>query len=137
MASNPLKMLIVDDSAISRKILKAELTQSGYSNFVEAQTGEEALKFLYEERNSNPTEKFALIFMDINMPGLNGLETSKKIREMTGGYAQIPIIMVSAESDKAKIIEALTIGVSDYILKPFAKGSVEEKIKKVIEKIKK
>jgi len=104
---NTSTILVVDDEPQLRRAMKATLTDLGYS-VIEAKTGEEALELLR-------TESPDLILLDLNMPGIGGLETCRAIRETS----EIPIIILSvrnAERDKVQVLDA---GADDYVTKPF------------------
>ncbi len=120
----PLNILVVDDSAVIRKIIKKSLTDSKYydSEISEASDGVEGLKVF------NP-KKTDLILADWIMPNLNGLGFVKKVREVKTGK-KIVIIMITTEGSAAKMEEALDNGVDNYITKPFTSMQLEQKIDK-------
>jgi two-component system, OmpR family, KDP operon response regulator KdpE len=110
-------ILVVDDEPQIRRVLRATLSSSRY-DVVEAQNGEEAIEVVIRERPN-------LILLDVNMPGMTGLEACSKIRLSFQG----PIIMVTvcnAERDK---IVALDSGADDYVVKPFAMGELLARIR--------
>jgi two-component system chemotaxis response regulator CheY len=109
------KVLLADDSAFMRKVLKDILEGIGFTNFIEAENGVEAI----EKFNA---EKPSLVMLDIIMPVKNGIDVLKEI----GKKAQI--IVVSAVGQDGMIEEAKTLGAVDYIIKPFDRAQVEEKI---------
>ena len=121
------KIMLVDDAAFMRMMIKNALTKSGYSNFVEAQDGAEAVK-KYEE------EKPDLVIMDITMPNMDGLELLKTIRA-DGAMSALPVLMVTAEAKKENIIAAAQAGASGYVVKPFTAATLEEKLNKIFEKL--
>ena len=116
------KILSVDDSAIIRKIIKNGVELLGFE-LLEASDGEEGLAVLAKERQG-----IKLILLDWNMPGMNGMEFLKKVKVPGSIYQEIPIIMVTTESEKTAIVQAIQMGVSNYLLKPFA---IEELTKKI------
>ena len=118
-----MHVLIVDDFATMRRILKNILRQIGFGNISEAGDGKSALKELKKE-------KFDLILCDWNMPEMSGLELLTTIRS-DDELKNIPFIMVTAEAQKDNIIEAVKAGVSNYIVKPFTAETMGEKLKKV------
>jgi two-component system chemotaxis response regulator CheY len=118
-----MKVLVVDDFATMRRIVKGVLKQLGFNNIVEAEDGTAAL-------NELKKEKFGMIVSDWNMPNMTGLELLKAVRgddELKG----IPFIMVTAEGQKENVIEAVKAGVSNYIVKPFTPETFNEKLQKV------
>jgi two-component system chemotaxis response regulator CheY len=119
-----MKVLVVDDFATMRRILKNILTQIGYKNIIEADDGTTAMGVLKHE-------KIDLIISDWNMPKMTGLELLKNVRA-NPNLATIPFIMVTAEAQQDNIILAVKAKVSQYIVKPFTADTLGEKIKKVI-----
>ena len=117
-----MKVLIVDDSVTMRKIAKNQFSALGITDIVEGNDGEEGLKVL--EANM-PVD---IITLDINMPKMDGLTTLKNIRA-NPAYKDIKIIMVTSESEKKTVVEALKAGANDYLVKPFTPDSFKEKLK--------
>jgi two-component system chemotaxis response regulator CheY len=120
-----MKILIVDDFATMRKILKNVLTQIGFTNITEAEDGERALSALKKD-------KYDLILCDWSMPEMPGIELLGKIKS-DHNLKEIPFIMVTAEAKKDKILEAVKAGVSNYIVKPFTTETVDEKLKQTFD----
>ncbi len=118
-----MKILIVDDFATMRKILRNILKQIGFNNISEADGGKSALKILKKEN-------FDLILSDWNMPEMSGLELLNRIRS-DNELKNMPFVMVTAEAQKDNILEAVKAGVNSYIVKPFTAETVIEKIDKV------
>jgi two-component system, chemotaxis family, chemotaxis protein CheY len=117
------KVLVVDDSAVMRQIIKKNLKELGFSDLSEAEDGAAGLKKAGEE----PVD---LIVSDWNMPNMTGLEFLKAVRA-DGNLKGIAFIMVTSEADKEKIMEAVQAGVNQYIVKPFNAMQLEEKIKAI------
>lgn len=119
------KVLVLDDSPVMRAIVAKNLRLAGFQadNIMEACSGEEALPLLLH----HPID---LIMTDWYMPNMTGLEFTKKVRG-DDKLKKIPILMVSSETHKDKIIEAIKEGVSDYIVKPFNAAALQDKVKKV------
>ena len=114
-------VLVVDDSRIMRNIVKNTFTEQKIPClFLEAENGKKAYQLL-------ETNKVDLILLDWNMPEMNGMEFLKKVRSMPN-YENLPIIMVTSESAKYNVVEALQCGATDYIVKPFRGKVFMEKI---------
>ena len=119
-----IKILIIDDFATMRRILKNILKQLGFKNLVEADDGTTALDIL-------ESQKIDLIISDWNMPKMTGLELLKKVRASTE-YKKTPFLMVTAEAQKQNVIEAVQAGVSNYVVKPFTAEAISEKLEKIL-----
>jgi two-component system, OmpR family, KDP operon response regulator KdpE len=110
-------ILVVDDEMQIRRVLRTTLSGNGYE-VVEASNGEEAIKAVIHEHPD-------LILLDVNMPGMNGLEACSKIRLSFNG----PIIMVTVRNSEQDKILALDSGADDYVVKPFAIGELLARIR--------
>ncbi len=119
-----IKILIVDDFATMRRILKNILKQLGFKNLVEADDGTTAWDVL-------ESQEIDLIISDWNMPKMTGLELLKKVRASTQ-YQKAPFLMVTAEAQKQNVIEAVQAGVSNYVVKPFTAEAISDKLKKIL-----
>ena len=118
------KVLVVDDFANMRRIIKGILKQLGFNNIVEAEDGSAALKEL--KRNS-----IGLILSGWDMPRMTGLDLLKAVRS-DENLKDIPFIMVTAQGQKEDILEAAKAGVSNYIVKPFTSETLSETIKRTL-----
>lgn len=124
MAADPnMKILVVDDFATMRRIIKNILTQLGFKNIIEADDGTTALTVL-------KSEKIGLIVSDWNMPKMTGLDLLKAVRA-DASMANTPFIMVTAEAQQDNIILAVKAKVSQYIVKPFTAETLSEKLNKI------
>ena len=103
------KIMLVDDAAFMRMMIKNTLQQNGYTEIVEAENGEKALSVY-------AAEKPDLILMDITMPVMDGLEALKHLKEMD---ENVKVVMCSAMGQEAMVVEALKLGAKDFIVKPF------------------
>ena len=103
------KIMLVDDAAFMRMMVKNALKEGGYDNFVEAQDGAEAVK-KYDEESPD------MVIMDITMPNMDGLEALKAIK---GGDPNATVVMCSAMGQESMVIEAIKSGAKDFIVKPF------------------
>lgn len=104
---NAANILVVDDEPQIRRVLRSTLTTQGYV-ITEAKTGEEALEALRKERPD-------LVLLDMNMPGMGGIETCREIR----GASDAPIIMLTVRNAERDKVAALDAGADDYVVKPF------------------
>jgi len=116
-------VLIVDDSAVMRKIVVRAVNQIEFpiDNLYEAGDGEEALSIV-EQNNID------LILTDINMPKMDGLEFIKKLNEMDK-LSSTSVIMITTEGSESKVIQAIKFGAKAYIKKPFNADQLQDKIK--------
>ena len=121
-----MKILIVDDFATMRKVIRNILKQLGYENIVEAEDGVLALRAL-------KSQKIDFIICDWNMPNMTGLELLKAVRA-DDDLASSPFLMVTAEALQENVVAAVKAGVSNYIVKPFTAEILNEKIGKILEK---
>jgi two-component system, chemotaxis family, chemotaxis protein CheY len=127
MEPQAMKFLVVDDFATMRRIVRNLLKESGYGNVEEAEDGVAALGLL-------KTTKFDFVISDINMPNMNGFELLRQIRAQPE-FKTLPVLMVTAEAKKEDIVNAAQCGASGYIVKPFTKATLEEKLGKIISKM--
>ncbi len=118
-----MKILVVDDFSTMRRIVKNVLKQLGFSNFEEAENGEMALGMLQKG-------EFEFVVSDWNMPVMDGLTLVEKIRA-DDALKGLPILMVTAEAEKDKVIAAVKAGVNNYIVKPFTADTMKEKLGKI------
>jgi two-component system chemotaxis response regulator CheY len=118
--SKNLAVLVVDDYATMRRIIRNLLQQLGYTDVDEAADGEQALQKLREK-------DFNLVISDWNMEPMTGLQLLKHVRA-DGRLKQMPFIMVTAESKTENVIAAKEAGVSNYIVKPFNAEILKQKL---------
>jgi len=126
-APTDMKFLIVDDFSTMRRIVRGLLKEIGYNNAEEAEDGAVALNML---RNA----KFDFVVSDINMPNMNGFELLNEIKK-DESLKHIPVLMVTAEARKEDIVRAAQDGAAGYIVKPFTKATLEEKVQKIMQKV--
>lgn len=125
MAISFSKVLIVDDFQSMRSIIKDSLKDLNIGEIIEASGGKEALeKTMKSVEDGSPVD---LILCDWNMPLFSGLDLLKLIRN-TPETQQIPFIMITAESEREKVIDALKSGANDYIIKPLSPDLVLKKL---------
>ncbi len=118
-----MKVLLVDDSGVMRKIIARGLNSLWVDEVVESADGVDALaKF-------GNGEGFDLVITDWNMPNMNGLELIQKIR---GDGHKIPIMMITTEAEKSQVLLAIQAGVNDYLVKPFDQEMLQMKLGRVL-----
>jgi len=122
-----MKILVVDDFTTMRRIVRNLLKQLGYENIEEAEDGQQALAMLKDD-------KYHFIISDWNMPNMTGIELLQQVRSDFELKA-LPFLMVTAESEKKRVIEAIKSGVNNYIIKPFTAEILKDKMEKIFEKI--
>ncbi|MBB1160612.1 chemotaxis response regulator CheY [Aquariibacter albus] len=127
MSTPELKFLIVDDFSTMRRIVRGLLKEIGYQQAEEAEDGVVALQML---RNGH----FDFVVSDINMPNMNGFELLKAVKA-DEALKHLPVLMVTAEARKEDIVLAAQIGAAGYIVKPFTKATLEEKVQKIMQKL--
>lgn len=115
-----LNILVADDSSTMRKIIVRSLLSLGAPAPIEAGDGEQAVAQF-------KAGQFDLVLTDWNMPHKTGLEVVKEIR---ADNAQVPIIMITTEAEKSRVVEAIQAGVTDYLIKPFTAETLKEKLGK-------
>lgn len=124
---NEMKFLIVDDFSTMRRIVRGLLKEIGYNNAEEAEDGSVALNML---KNA----KFDFVVSDINMPVMNGFELLAAVKA-DDNLKHLPVLMVTAEARKEDIVRAAKDGAAGYIVKPFTKATLEEKVQKIMQKL--
>jgi two-component system chemotaxis response regulator CheY len=122
-----MKFLIVDDFSTMRRIVRGLLKEIGYNNADEAEDGSVALNML---KNS----KYDFVVSDINMPVMNGFELLSAVKA-DDSLKHLPVLMVTAEARKEDIVRAAKDGAAGYIVKPFTKATLEEKVQKIMQKL--
>ena len=117
-----LRVLIVDDSSVMRKIVERSLRQAGLDigEVLEASNGAEALAEVSKS-------KFDLILSDINMPAMDGLEFLRGLAGVESARG-VPVVMITTEGSEARVVEALSVGAKGYIRKPFTPEQVKERV---------
>jgi two-component system, chemotaxis family, chemotaxis protein CheY len=129
MVEKNIKILVVDDFATMRKVVRNLLKQVGYEDIVEAEDGVMALRAL-------KSQKIDVIISDWNMPNMSGLELLKACKA-DAELAKTPFLMVTAEALQDNVVAAVKAGVNDYIVKPFTAEVLNEKIIKIMDSLNK
>ena len=122
-----MKFLVVDDFSTMRRIVRGLLKEIGYSNAEEADDGVAALAQLR-------SAKFDFVVTDINMPNMDGFGLLNAIKA-DDALRHLPVLMVTAEARKEDIVRATKEGAAGYIVKPFTKATLEEKVQKIVQKL--
>lgn len=120
-----IRILIVDDFSTMRRIIRNILKQLGFENVEDSENGGDA----YEKLDG---EKYDFVITDWNMPVMDGLGLLKKIRT-NPAMKTLPVLMVTAEAEKDKVVAAIQAGVNNYIVKPFTAEVLKEKMDKIFE----
>lgn len=121
-----MKALLVDDDPTSRFLLRLALIRILNWTSVEASNGADALARLRQQ----PVD---LVFLDLHMPGIDGIQTLEAIRR-TPAHAGLPVIVVSADNDGEMVSRALALGVSDYLIKPLTPIEIAARVTRVMGK---
>ncbi len=120
-----IKVLVVDDEARMRKLVKDFLSVKGYQ-VLEAADGEEAIDIFFEQKD------IALILLDVMMPKMDGWEVVKTIRK----YSQVPIIMLTARGEESDELQGFNLGVDEYISKPFSPKILVARVEAILRRSK-
>ena len=122
-----LKFLVVDDFSTMRRIVRGLLKEMGCNTVDEAEDGAVALQML-------KTNRYDFVVSDINMPNMNGFDLLKALKA-DDNLKHIPVLMVTAEARKEDILLAAQSGAAGYVVKPFTKATLEEKVTKIMQKL--
>lgn len=122
------KILIVDDMSTMRRLVKKACVGLGFSNIEEAEDGQKAWEKLQAAGD------FQLIISDWNMPNCTGLEFLKKVRA-DSKFKKMPFVLLTAEAEASQIAEAIQLGVSNYIVKPFTPDILKQKLEQTHKKV--
>ncbi len=116
--------MVVDDSAVMRKVLIGALARANITEVDQASDGLEAV-------NAAKQTEYGLVLMDWNMPNMLGIDAVREIRALG---KTMPIVMVTTEAEKSRVIDALKAGASNYIIKPFEPATIVTKIQELLAK---
>ena len=126
-----LRVLIIDDMPAMRSLLQGMLQDMGFKNIDEAEDGEDAWHLLQQSTDSDfASDTYDLIVSDWHLSGMSGADLLRAVRS-TENLRTLPFIMITAQSDSESISEAISAGVSAYLVKPFVSAHLEEKIRDV------
>lgn len=119
-----MKILLVDDSRTIRNVQKNVLAAAGYTDIMEAADGVEAMSIITSSRPD-------MVLLDWNMPHMDGITVVRQVRTTDKA---LPIIMVTTEAEKSRVVEAIKAGATNYVIKPFTGDTLMEKINQVCAK---
>lgn len=119
-----MRALVVDDSTVMRRVLSGALRNADVHDVDEAANGQEAVAAV-------TANTYDIILMDWNMPAMSGIDA---VREIRAKGVKSPIIMVTTEAEKSRIIEAIKAGAQNYVIKPFEPSTIIGKIKDTLAK---
>ena len=123
-----MRILIVDDSVTVRLMIKTTLEKMGHVDLSYANDGEEALETIRQAFLAKTP--FQVMFLDWNLPNMSGLQVLKSCTELDY-FKQTKTIMVTSVSEEAQIVQAISAGAFDYVVKPFSMQTIVSKIKKI------
>ncbi len=123
--NSAIPVLIVDDYPTMRHTIADVIRKFGFTNISFAEDGQMAWEML----QGHP---FELLLLDWSMPRMTGLELLQRIRSSERGFADIPVLAITAEAEERSIVEAVRHGVTDYVVKPFTPVTLERKIKGIL-----
>jgi two-component system chemotaxis response regulator CheY len=116
------KILVIDDMRTMRKIVIKALKEMGFEQITEAEDGAQGWNAL-----STPNADIGLVISDWNMPNCTGIDLLRRVRG-DSRFSKLPFVLVTAESEKQQVVEAITIGASAYVVKPFDTGTLKGKL---------
>ena len=125
-----VKILVVDDLPVMRRMLRIALNNMGYKNIVEVENGAEAINEL-ERYSRVSTDGYSLMLLDLNMPEKSGLDVLKFVRA-NDTIKKLPIIVITAENSKEVVLQTMYYGAEEYMIKPISQKKVMEKVEKVL-----
>jgi two-component system chemotaxis response regulator CheY len=115
-----MRVLLVDDSGTMRTIQRRCLNKLGIDDITEASDGVQALQYF-------TAKAFDVVLTDWNMPKMDGLTLLKEIRKRN---VALPVVMITTEADRSRVMEAIQAGISDYLVKPFTPDGLKAKLEK-------
>jgi len=121
-----LRILVVDDFETMRRIIRALLREVGYSLIDEAEDGMVALGMLNKAQ-------YDFVVSDLNMPNMDGFELLKQIKQ-SETLKHLPVLLVTAEARKEDILRAAQLGAAGYIVKPFTRATLEDKVARILQR---
>lgn len=122
------RILLVDDSQMARNLLRKSLSELGFSDFVEAGDGQEAIELLMNTEISG--RPFGLVISDCKMPITDGLQLLNFVRKSSPNPS-LPFVLITAEGDEGTVLDAIRGGADAYLLKPFSQSILRDRLSKV------
>ena len=132
MFSGDTRILVVDDSLTIRDGVRAMLNKIGFSLVDEAADGRVAIEKL--NRAGEDSKPYSIVFLDLNMPEIDGLKTLETIRQ-TPPIQNTPVVIITTESAKPTVVRAVMQGVSGYIVKPFSHDDIKKKVIEIFQRV--
>lgn len=133
MFPNSTRILILDDMPTIRDLVRSQLNELGFTDITEAADGKEGYQALRDAVASG--SPIQLVISDWNMPEMDGLELLKVVRA-TPEWGKLPFILLTSESEKEQVTNAVMAGVNQYIVKPFSQAMIKDKLEAVWNKVK-
>ncbi len=127
MSADSLTVLIVDDVKSSRRVIRRLLDKIGVTKIHEAECGEQAIAALTKESN------IQLVITDFNLGTMNGVELINAFRQ-NSEFQTLPAIVISSDADRNKVLDAIKLGVSGFLLKPFDSATLKQKMEDALKR---
>ncbi len=131
MFSGDARFLVVDDTVAARDGIRKTLNKLGFVNVDEAEDGRDAIEKI--KNAASDSRPYAVVFLDLNMPEMDGLKTLEVIRR-DPNIQGTPVVVVTTESAKPTVISAVMKGVSGYIVKPFSPDDIKKKVIEIFQR---
>lgn len=125
MINESSRVLIADDFELVRVMMEKALKELGFTHIEQAENGKETMEKLKEAQEKG--QPFSLLFLDWNMPEVDGYEVLTQCRT-NKDFENLPIVMITAESERAYVLKALMAGATDYVVKPLSPPVLKEKL---------
>jgi len=126
------KILVVDDTMMMRSMIKKTLTGLGFTKVFDANDGATAWPLIDAAQTEG--DPFGLVLSDWNMPIMTGIELLKKIRA-DERLKDVPFVIVTSEGEKTKVIEAISAGITQYVVKPFTANVLKDKLDQISKQV--
>ncbi len=134
MFSGGSRFLVVDDSTTAREGVRSVLNKIGFSAVDDAVDGRMAVEKL--KRAADESKPYDIVFLDLNMPEMDGLKTLETIRQ-TSAIQNVPVVIITTESAKPTVVRAVMQGISGFIVKPFSADELKRKVVEIFQRVQK